>query len=1210
MTYRTASWVGISVLALSLALPREASAQATAIAPYFMLVVDNSGSMSASTGCSTLVTMATCTGRTGCSWNAGAAQCDASQCAAPATMAACTAVAGCTWTGARCSGDGVDSCGQPHTRINDARCVMQQVVNAYGDVQFGLMRYSETVTGTCGAPAVASLNCGGCANSGAGCPAAGPLASQGQLLAPIVAHGAMSVEQWADFVCATGFDSVAAGANPELRPDTWTPIAGTVRGTRSYYEGTGLYATLAGDACAGHGTMATCNADVANNCGWSAGPAACRIRSPLTASLIDQTCRPVSLVFLTDGEETCASDAATLAAIDELYGSTAAGVAPRHILSYFIGFGMTPPDAYIENFAQHGGTDAPGAFRGFYATDDTSLALAFSQIIANSILVEVCDRMDNDCDMAVDEGFTLYCDRYCTGPEACTLPAGHPAQDLCTIAPETRCDGIDDNCNGQIDEGLRNACGTCGAAPLEVCNNLDDDCDIAIDEGVCGGCVPSVEICDNLDNDCNGVIDNITRPCGIMVGVCTTGTQLCTAGTWGTCSGTGPTAEICDGLDNDCDGAIDGQVQACGSMVGACRPGSQICTMGTLGPCVGAVGPTPERCDLIDNNCNGMTDEGDPGGGGVCGSAIGVCTAGIYHCVAGALACTGGSMGSAEICNNIDDDCDGSIDEGIASSGPCPGGSSVGVCRTGTLLCTGGSFMCVGRVDPMPELCDNLDNNCNGTIDEGNPEGGVMCGVDTGACMSGTTQCMGGVLSCVGAIGPSPEVCNAIDDDCNGVVDDGIPVGAPCGTSTGECTPGVFVCNPVTGMLVCQGGISGVTEVCDTLDNDCDGAIDEDVGAGGTCGSMVGDCMQGTNRCVGGAIMCVGEVPPTTEICDCHDNNCNGAVDEPPPSGSLCPAGSACVMCQCASACQHTEFGDRCPDGTTPFLHDGVCSCVAPACDAATCGGQTLMDTAGNVECAPTSATGTTGPCVCRNNACTFACEGVTCAGALTCNPRTGACVENNCRGLGCATGQICDGTSGACVSDPCVAVTCPSDQACRAGTCEATCAAVTCPSGERCHAGVCSHCIGVTCATGRVCDPSSPTGACVLNMCLGITCPGTQTCNTVTGICHGDPCEGLHCPTMTACQAGECVRMVAPTDAGPNHDAGSMPGVDSGTSRTDSGTMTRDDRHRVLASGGGPICSVDAQRRDAGGGTRAWLALLLLGGVVARRRQRRGGSR
>ena len=297
--------------------------------------------------------------------------------------------------------------------------------------------------------------------------------------------------------------------------------------------------------------------------------------------------------------------------------------------------------------------------------------------------------------------------------------------------------------------------------------------------------MPSVEICNNRDDDCDSVIDNITRICGTDLGVCTSGTQLCIAGVFGACSGTGPTPEICNNLDDDCDGVIDGQVQMCGSDVGECQAGSQICMAGVLGPCIGALGTSAERCDLLDNDCDTLIDEGNPGGGGTCGSSVGICTGGTLMCVAGALACTGGTSGTAEICNTLDDDCDGRIDEGDPGGGATCGTSGVGACSLGAIRCVAGALVCTGGVGPRPEVCNGLDDDCDMMIDEGNPEGGAMCGDDTGACMSGITTCTAGVLMCVGAIGPIPEICNAIDDDCNGVVDDGIPVGAACGSDVG-----------------------------------------------------------------------------------------------------------------------------------------------------------------------------------------------------------------------------------------------------------------------------------------------------------------------------------------------------------------------------------------------------------------------------------------
>src|SRR6185436_12740175 len=109
----------------------------------------------------------------------------------------------------------------------------------------------------------------------------------------------------------------------------------------------------------------------------------------------------------------------------------------------------------------------------------------------------------------------------------------------------------------------------CPAA--EVCNKEDDDCDGQIDEGLVGcNCVPSTEICDGCDNDCDGVADDgvAAQPCGLPSPASCAGMQTCKApvsvplggcamnGGFNNCSNN-PQVETCNGVDDDCDGTVD-----------------------------------------------------------------------------------------------------------------------------------------------------------------------------------------------------------------------------------------------------------------------------------------------------------------------------------------------------------------------------------------------------------------------------------------------------------------------------------------------------------------------------------------------------------------------------------------------------------------------------------------------------------------------------
>ena len=274
------------------------------------------------------------------------------------------------------------------------------------------------------------------------------------------------------------------------------------------------------------------------------------------------------------------------------------------------------------------------------------------------------------------------------------------------------------------------------------------------------------------------------------------------------------------------------------------------------GPLVKPCSLQKEVCDKIDNNCDGKIDENN------------VC------CVP-----------SEEICDKKDNDCDGKIDE----DNVC--------CVPSEEICDQKDNDCDGKVDeddvckaqecvPSEEICDEKDNDCDGEVDEDD----VCCEPSEEICDEKDNDCDGEVDEDNVCCEPSEEICDEKDNDCDGEVDeDGV-----CDPK--ECTPSDEICdgedNDCDGKTdeddVCgREECSPSEEICDEKDNDCDGEIDEDNVCEGSqeCSPEPEVCDGEDNDCDGetdedNVCEASQECTPSEEICDEKDNDCDGEIDE------------------------------------------------------------------------------------------------------------------------------------------------------------------------------------------------------------------------------------------------------------------------------------------------------------------------------------------
>ena len=809
---------------------------------------------------------------------------------------------------------------------------------------------------------------------------------------------------------------------------------------------------------------------------------------------------------------------------------------------------------------------------------------------------EVCDRDGHDEDCDLDTFGERDADRDGFFDATCCNPAADGGDPLCG-----------NDCNDARPNVNREA--------AEACDGVDNDCDGAIDEGVLvAGLV-------DADRDGFGDPDMPMEACPGTAGfVVAGGEDDCDDGNVAVNPGQ---PEICDGIDNDCDPATtdadaspvtwyrdadgDGFGSELSGTTTSCEPVEGHSLLNTdCNDAVASISPAAaERCDAIDNDCNGVADfmigpgdfEDDDGDGLVdiaCGAPRGIDCDDLDP---------DAGPGTTESCDGRDNDCDDRVDEGAADlswfydgDGDGHGAASaenpvVRDCTPPPMHVASGADCDDADPDVRPgatELCDMRDGDCDGAVDEGGvctcPAGlgdcdddgvcetdvtrtvahcggcGMACAapnVQTARCQSGACEaaiCVAGFADCDGDFANGCETDLQADAmHCGGcgvtcaLAPDAATMACRSGRcEVGTCEPGFGDCNRRVADG-CERDVSSDLDHCGACNNFC---VPSDVPVSCDAGACRYECLGGvSDDCDGDAA-----------------NGCETIVDDPMNCGScgvVCPGGGMNATAECIQDTGGGHFCElRCDDGFADCNGSSADGCEATVTDSA-CGCGFSED------CTTFFGPGNSGRCVADGPG-NARCELESCGGGDT--ACFGSCVDtdmdpancgtcgNNC-GIGFCNMGSCDCSSagsrpGFCPDFGCVDLdfdlsncgtcgnVCAPSETCERGVCGPNCGggsarfcdgACRDTNSDPLHCGFC----GNACAAGETCR----FGGCELDCSYPEENCGTGSCvNLLTDVDHCGTC-GMGCPTTApfasggTCTGGECELFCEPARGDCNGD-------------------------------------------------------------------------